>query len=236
MAQKTCLVVRHVDFEGLGLLCDLLRARDYNFRYAHAMDDDISCNGFLKEDLVIVLGGPFGVYEADKYPFIRNEINCVSARLDSGKPLLGICLGAQMMAAALGAKVAFSGGKEIGWHEVKLTDEGKKSLLAPLEGQPILHWHGDNCEMPQGCTRLAYTGFCPVQAFQKSPVQLGLQFHAEVEAERIERWLPSSQDSLKLAGLTDDDIRAQAKQHGELARKVGNQILGAWLDSLESAR
>jgi GMP synthase (glutamine-hydrolysing) len=235
MAEKTCLVVRHVDFEGLGLLCNLLRERNYDFRYAHATDSDISCNGFLKEDLVIVLGGPYGVYEADKYPFIKNEINCISARLESGKPLLGICLGAQMMAAALGAKVAFSGSKEVGWHEVTLTPAGKKSLLSPLEGQPILHWHGDNCEMPDGCTCLAYSDFCPVQAFQLKPHQLGLQFHMEVEAERIDRWLPSSRESLRLANLTEDDVRAQAKRHGEAARKVGNKILGAWLDSLENA-
>lgn len=236
MAAKTCLVVRHSDYEGLGLLSHLLRERGYEFRYIEAAcGKETCCDNFLESYLVIVLGGPFGVYEADKYSFIENEINCIRARLDSGKPLLGICLGAQMMAAALGAKVAFSGSKEIGWREVTLTDAGKTSLLAPLQGNPILHWHGDNCDLPEGCTLLAYNDFCPVQAFQKSPVQLGLQFHMEVPVESIESWIAGSEKSLKLAGLTGDDVRAQAKQYGAFANDIGNKIFGNWLDSLERA-
>ncbi|MES2905851.1 MAG: glutamine amidotransferase [Pseudomonadota bacterium] len=234
MAKKTCLVVRHVNFEGLGMLCDILRERNYEFRYADAASDNVCCEKALDDDLMIVLGGPFGVYEADKYPFIKKEIDCIKKRLDSNKPLLGICLGAQMMATALGAKVAFSGGKEIGWHGIKLTDEGKKSLLAPLEGQPVLHWHGDNCEMPKDCIKLAYNDFCPVQAFQVAPHQLGLQFHMEVEAGRIERWIESSEESLKLAGLTSDDVRAQAIEHGEAAFAVGNTIFNNWFDHIEA--
>lgn len=233
---KTCLVVKHVDFEGLGLLRDLLQERDYDFRYAHANDGEVNCENFVKSDLVIVLGGPYGAYEGDKHPFIKNEIECVRARLASGKPLLGICLGAQLMAAALGAKVASSGSREIGWRSVTLTPEGRKSCLAPLETQPILHWHGDNCELPDGCTRLAYNDFCSVQAFYVKPHQLGVQFHMEVAPERLDVWVSRSEQSLKMVGLTADDIRAQAKEHGEATRKVGQQIYGAWLDSLEAAR
>jgi GMP synthase (glutamine-hydrolysing) len=235
MAPKTCLVVRHVNFEGLGLLGGCLRARDYHSFYVDAQDTKLSKEHFLEAGLVIVLGGPFGVYEADKYPFIRKEIDLIRIRLESDKPFLGICLGAQMMASALGAKVASSGSKEIGWHGVELTEEGKKSHLAPLAGKPVLHWHGDNCGLPQGCARLAYNNFSPVQAFQRRNDQLGLQFHMEVEAERIERWIASSEDGLRLAKLTGDDVRAQAKQHGEAAFKVGHEIFGAWLDSLEVA-
>lgn len=234
MAPKSCLVIRHVNFEGLGLLAHLLREHEYEYRYSDAASDEVCCEEVERHDLVIVLGGPFGVYEADKYPFIQKEIDCIRKRLESERPILGICLGAQMMAAAMGAKVASSGGKEIGWREVTLTNEGRNSFLAPLEGQPILHWHGDNCELPSGCTCLAYNDFCPVQAFQRTPVQLGLQFHMEVEADRIERWIVSSEEGLRIAGLAGDDIRAQAKKHGAAAYETGNRIFNDWFKSLEA--
>ena len=103
--------------------------------------------------------------------------------------MLGICLGAQMMAAALGAGVEPGPVKEIGWAPLTLTAAGKTSVLAPLGTSPVLHWHGDNCELPAGCERLASTPHCPVQAFFRTPSQLALQFHLETEPARLEAWL-----------------------------------------------
>src|SRR5580658_1810958 len=99
---KTCLAVRHVAFEDLGLLGPLVAARGYDVRYHDAGVDRFDAQTLVAPDLVIVLGGPIGVYEADAYPFITDEIAAVAERLTSNKPMLGICLGAQMMAAALG--------------------------------------------------------------------------------------------------------------------------------------
>src|SRR5581483_9006159 len=120
-------------------------------------------------ELVVVLGGPIGVYEAETYPFITDEVAAVAVRLRANKPMLGICLGAQMMAAALGGRVAPAPVKEIGWAPLTLTAAGKASLLGPLGDVPVLHWHGDNCKLPVGCEVLAATAHCPVQAFSRLP-------------------------------------------------------------------
>src|ERR1700734_3872852 len=186
---KTCLAVRHVAFEDLGLLGPLVSSRGYGVRYHDAGVQPVDAATLLAPDLLIVLGGPIGVYETDAYPFVVDEIAAIKARLEAGKPTLGICLGAQMMAAALGARVAPGPVKEIGWAPLALTQAGQTSVLAPLAAKPVLHWHGDNCDLPAGCKRLASTPHCPVQAFSRGPRQLALQFHIEVEPARVERWL-----------------------------------------------
>src|ERR1700719_1784110 len=118
---RTCLAVRHVAFEDLGLLGPLLAARGYDIRYHDAGIARFDAETLVAPDLVIVLGGPIGVYERDSYPFIADEIAAIAARLAANKPTLGICLGAQMMAAALGARVAPGPVKEIGWAPLTLT-------------------------------------------------------------------------------------------------------------------
>ena len=229
---KSCLAVRHVAFEDLGLLGPLLAERDYRVRWLEAGVDPIEAAALVEPELVVVLGGPIGVYEADVYPFIAGEIAAVAARLRSDKPMLGICLGAQMMAAALGARVAPGPVKEIGWAPVTLTDAGQASVLAPLRDIPVLHWHGDNCDLPPGCERLASTAPCPVQAFSRTPTQLALQFHIEVEPARIERWLIGHTVELGKAGVDPRSLRDQAKAHGAATMAAGRQVLSQWLDSV----
>ena len=158
---KICLAVRHVAFEDLGLLGPLVASRGYGVRYHDAGMQPFDAETLLAPDLLIVLGGPIGVYERDAYPFIADEIAAIAARLAADKPMLGICLGAQMMAAALGARVAPGPVKEIGWAPLTLSSAGRKSVLAPLDASPVLHWHGDNCELPAGCMRLASTPALP---------------------------------------------------------------------------
>src|SRR4051812_27720600 len=109
MTAKTCLAVRHVNFEGLGLLGALLRERGYHTLYIDAHDPALTQEKFIEAGLVIVLGGPHAVYEAEKYPFLQKEIDLARARLQADKAILGICLGAQIMTVALGGKVAPSG-------------------------------------------------------------------------------------------------------------------------------
>jgi GMP synthase (glutamine-hydrolysing) len=167
-ASRTCLVVGHVAFEDLDLLAPIIAERGYEIRYLQAGVDRIETADVKAPELLVVLGGPIGVYETDTYPFIRDEIAAIRARLDTDKPMLGICLGAQLMAAALGARVAPGPVKEIGWTPVTLTEAGKQSVLATLATTPVLHWHGDNCELPAGCERLASTEHCPVQAFRRA--------------------------------------------------------------------
>lgn len=232
---KSCLAVRHVAFEDLGHLRALLAARDFDVRYLDAGVESIDAATLAAPDLVIVLGGPIGVYEQEAYPFIADEIAAVAARLASGKPILGICLGAQMMAAALGARVAPGPAKELGWAPLTLTAAGRNSVIAPLADTPVLHWHGDNCELPDGCERLASTPHCPVQAFARTPAQLALQFHLETELAQVERWLIGHTVELGKAGIDPRDVRAQARAHGEATAAVGCRVLADWLDCVTVA-
>ena len=231
----TCLAVRHVAFEDLGLLSPLLAARGYDVRYHDAGIDRFDAGTLIGPDLVIVLGGPIGVYECDAYPFIADEIAAIAARLRTNKPILGICLGAQMMAAALGARVAPGPVKEIGYAPLTLLKTGQSSVLAPLAGLPVLHWHGDNCELPAGCEHLASTRHCPVQAFSRTPTQLALQFHLETEPARFEAWLVGHTVELGKAGLDPRKLREEARTLGPQLREVGQKVLSAWLDAAAGA-
>jgi GMP synthase (glutamine-hydrolysing) len=227
---KTCLAVRHVAFEDLGLLGPLVSSRGFGVRYHDAGVQPVDAATLLAPDLLIVLGGPIGVYETDAYPFVVDEIAAIKARLEAGKPTLGICLGAQMMAAALGARVAPGPVKEIGWAPLELTAEGEKSPLALLRDVPVLHWHGDNCELPAGCTKLAATQHCPVQAFTAAPGQLGLQFHLETEPARFETWLVGHTVELAKAGIDPRTLRDQARASAAATREIGQKVFSAWLD------
>jgi GMP synthase (glutamine-hydrolysing) len=232
---KSCVAVRHVTFEDLGLLGPLLAERDYAIRYHDAGVEPFDQATLLAPDLVVVLGGPIGVYEADAYPFIAGEIAAVAARLGAGKPTLGICLGAQMMAAALGARVAPGPVKEIGFAPLTLTEAGKASVLAPLVSSPVLHWHGDNCDLPAGCARLASTAHCPVQAFARTRSQLALQFHLETEPTRLETWLVGHTVELGKAGIDPCALRRQIDTLGSASAQLGRKVLAHWLDTAVAA-
>jgi GMP synthase (glutamine-hydrolysing) len=234
-SKKFCLAVRHVAFEDLGLLEPLVAARGYQVRYHDAGVDPFDSATLLTPDLVIVLGGPIGVYEQGAYPFISREVAAIAERTAAEKPILGICLGAQMMAAALGARVAPGPVKEIGWAPLQLTADGRKSVLAPLGAAAVLHWHGDNCELPAGCVALASTAPCPVQAFARAPSQLALQFHLETDPARFERWLIGHTVELGKAGIDPNALRRQADACARTTADVGRDVLAAWLDQAAGA-
>ena len=233
--KKLCLAVRHVAFEDLGLLGPLVVSRGYEVRYHDAGIDPFESSTLRSPDLVIVLGGPIGVYEGDAYPFIAHEVAAIADRIAAEKPVLGICLGAQVMAAALGARVAPGPVKEIGWAPLTLTADGRKSVLAPLGATPVLHWHGDNCELPADCLGLASTAHCPVQAFVRSPSQLALQFHLETDPARFESWLVGHTVELGKAGIDPNRLRQQAQAFSGATLEVGRKVLAAWLDQVAGA-
>jgi GMP synthase (glutamine-hydrolysing) len=226
-----CIAVRHVAFEDLGLLAPLLAARGFSVRYLEAGVDDIGPSSLTASDLVVVLGGPIGVYEEEQYPFLSDEIAAIHARMEAGKPTLGICLGAQLMAKACGAKVAPGPQKEIGWAPLTLTDEGRGSMLGAFATTPVLHWHGDNFELPANAVRLARTSACPNQAFSIGKNTLGLQFHIEVDPARIEQWLIGHTVELGKAGIDPRALRRDASTLGRATAEKGHAALATWLDA-----
>ncbi|MGE8612145.1 MAG: glutamine amidotransferase [Achromobacter veterisilvae] len=229
---RLALAVRHVPFEDLGILAPALAERGYTVQYLEAGVDAIDAAALADADLAVILGGPVGVYETGRYPFLKAELRAIGERLRRDRPTLGICLGAQLMAAALGAEVAPAGRVEIGYAPLTLTADGLASPLRAVQSVPVLHWHGDQFGIPAGARRLAETPGFPNQAFSLGPKILGLQFHLEADASRIEQWLIGHACELSRHGIDPAAIRRDAERHGpSLARSAGLAI-GIWLDAL----
>lgn len=225
---KTLLALRHVAFEDLGAFEAPLRDAGYAIRYCD-MGSEMPGGDF---DMLAVLGGPIGAYEDDLYPFLKTELALIEASLKAEKPVLGICLGAQLMARALGAQVYPGPAKEIGWKKLSLSDEGRK-ILAPLDGVPVLHWHGDTFDLPAGAVHLASTDICRQQGFAFGRHALAFQFHPEAQEEGFERWLIGHAGEIAATpGVTVPGLRADTAKFAAAAMAAGRQVLAQWLARL----
>ncbi len=227
---KTAAVIRHVHFEDLGTFEAVLTASGYRVHYYDVGLNELWTLDPAVPDLMVVLGGPVGAYETEAYPFLEEERRLLEKRLASGRPTLGICLGAQMIAAALGAKIAPMGHKEIGFSSLSLTEAGRVGPLRHLEGVPVLHWHGDAFDIPEGAASLATTTLCATQAFAIGPNVLGLQFHPEVNAcAGIERWLVGHAAELAAARIDPRALRSDATRYGPALREAARKTFTEWL-------
>jgi GMP synthase (glutamine-hydrolysing) len=233
--RKLCLALQHLAFEDLGTLGDVLTEQGFEIVYrqagVHALDGPQAEAEWAQADLVVVLGGPVGVYETDRYPFITHEIARVKARLDSGKPLVGICLGAQMMAAACGQRVYPGPAKEIGFKPLILSAAGQASPLAALQAcsHQVLHWHGDTFDLPPQATLLASTDLVKHQVFSLGPKVLGLQCHLEAQPRELERWLIGHAAELSAAGISLDTLRTDNTRHGVALAEAARSVWRQWL-------
>ncbi|MCV2884604.1 glutamine amidotransferase [Aestuariibacter sp. AA17] len=223
---KTVHVIRHMAFEGLGNIELALAKFDTNIKYIEAGMQPIT-EEILESDLLIVLGGPIGVYDVEDFPFLENEISLLKQRIEMKKPVLGVCLGAQLIAHAMGGRVYAGPVKEIGWGELEIT-AGDSNPLRHLTRVPILHWHGDTFELPEGATHLAGNHNYPNQAFAIDDHVLALQFHPEVTETSIERWFIghlceiSATEGVSVKLLREDTAK-YVRQMQDAADKV-------WLD------
>jgi GMP synthase (glutamine-hydrolysing) len=233
-SRRSAVALRHVAFEDLGMLAPIMEREGWNVSFCEAAVDDLSHRSIRNADLVIVLGGPIGVYETDDYPFLTPELAMLEYRLSRDLPTLGICLGSQLMAKALGSRVFKGPAQEIGWGTIDLTDEGRSSCLKALHGVDavVLHWHGDTFDLPQDATRLASNQNYDNQAFAYGRNALALQFHLEADPRQLEEWYVGHTVELAAAKVSIADLREAAQQHRDGLAQRADHVFSAWLHQL----
>lgn len=231
---RTALILRHVSFEDLGHWKSVLESAGYILEYIDNGVVELDSRDPLAPDLVIVLGGPISVNDTLSYPFLCETQRFLRKRLELGMPTLGICLGAQLMAQALGGEVLPQPRVEIGFKTLSLSSAGYLGPLKHLEGVPVLHWHGERFTLPEGATVLASTDVCSVQGFSLGNKLMGLQFHPEVGADGFERWLIGHTLELARANISPQNLRQQALLSASLLKEAGQKLLRDWLAGLAS--
>jgi GMP synthase (glutamine-hydrolysing) len=220
------LAFRHVPFEHLGLIADSLESRGIECEYADLYSGGPGPN-LRDAEALIVMGGPMSAN--DDLPYIRQELDLIGEAVSAGKPILGICLGSQLIAKALGARVYPNAVKEIGWYPVcwnaaAARDPVFGGLTLP---ETVFHWHGETFDLPSGAELLAYSGACRHQAYRVGENIYGLQFHLEVTPEMIADWCMQDAtcgDMREIAAPIDP--YANAGRMKELAAMV----FGRWCD------
>ncbi len=230
------LVFSHIPFEDLGSLQPRLLERGFAIETVDVSTAQFPLPQADSCDLLIVLGGPIGVYDADDYPFLTSEMESIKRRLNAKRPILGICLGAQLIAAALGARVyRGSAGAEIGWYPLQAPPGSQppswfQPLLAP--NLQVFHWHGDTFDLPAGAAHLAATQLYMNQSFMIDNFALCMQFHPEVSAVGLERWYLGHAAELQTRGISVPDLRAASRRHAPALEAAAEKFWNGWLDSL----
>lgn len=226
------LAFRHVPFEGLGLIEDALASRGIEFDYCDAYQPGAAIPPLDLYSGLIFMGGPMSVN--DELPFILDEMRVIERAAARGLPQLGVCLGSQMMARALGGRVYRNSEKEIGWFDIELTAEGARdALLSCLGGkQTVFHWHGDTFDLPVGAQLLAYSRRTPHQAYRMGQFAYGLQFHLEVTPPMIVNWC---EQDLNCGDLRDLEGPLDPYLNYARCRELAASVFGRWCDILTAA-
>jgi len=230
---KQGLIIRHVPFEGIAGFREPVETAGYALDRIDVTDPDFARIDFNTPDLLILMGGPMAVYERAAHPWIDSEVDRLASRVSLGLPTLGVCLGAQMIAQAMGATVHEGSVREVGFAPVELSVAGAGSPLRHIDGVPVLHWHGDTFPLPAGVELLGSTPGCAQQAFRRGPEVLALQFHAEMgEDPRFEAWLDGADDYVAGAGTSPARLRDEHARHGPATVAAGRAMIAEWLRGL----
>lgn len=233
------MVLKHVAAEPLGLLDPMIRARGHRIRYVNFQRHPDAEPELDRYQALVVLGGPMHVTESDRYPHLRTECRLIEQALTERIPILGICLGAQLLAHVLGARVAPARRPEIGWYPVRPREGAAAAdpVLHPLDGErPVFQWHSYGFDIPNGAVHLAESDDCPGQAMAYDGVAWGFQFHLELDEGLIRRWLssPGYLGELAASGLpqTPEQILEDTGRHLGDTQQLARRVFGNWLDRL----
>ncbi|MGY4859138.1 glutamine amidotransferase-related protein [Cryobacterium sp. AP23] len=230
---RIALVLRHSDEIHLGNLEQVLLDHDYTVRYVDTLGaDGVQGIDPAEADLLVVLGGDMGAYETDDYPVLSDEIDLLAGRLEARRPVFAVCLGAQLMASALGSPVYRGASNEIGFRLVEPTAAGMAGPMRHVSGIPMMQWHSDTFDLPAGTTRLAGSSAYGNEAFAIEDWALAVQFHPEVTAEMHETWLASSEAEVRAEGLNPDALRQERAEHSDAMQTASRALFSEWLAAL----
>ncbi|MDW8168799.1 MAG: gamma-glutamyl-gamma-aminobutyrate hydrolase family protein [Acidobacteriota bacterium] len=233
---RTVFVLQHAACETLGTIAAALERAHVRAVYIRAFAGDPIPEHMGEAVGLILMGGPMGVYEQDRYPFLTEEIRLIEHALAVGKPILGACLGSQLLAAALGARVRKGLQKEIGWFPITLTEAARTDELFASAPPSFIayHWHGDVFDCPSGAVSLARSELTECQAFRYGTNAYGLLFHLEVTEPIIAEMVRTFAEELREAGLSGEEIVRQAAQHLPELERIGHAVFRAWTRLIEA--
>jgi GMP synthase (glutamine-hydrolysing) len=239
MARPKVLVFQHVPYEPLGTLDPLLKEAGFRIRYVNFGREPEQRPALDRYEALIILGGPMNSDQIDSYPNLITEVEIIREAVERNMSVLGICLGAQLLAKALGGAVSRNKTREIGWYDVEMTttglDDPVLSTFAPR--QEVFQWHEDGITLPPGAELLASSPASLVQAFRYGAHAYGFQFHLEVDRPLIERWLTVPAHATALAeeeGQIDpDQIRARADASIGPLQSLSRATFSRWIERFE---
>lgn len=226
---KQVFVLQHAECEGLSIIGDALSDAGTGALTIRGDLGEVIPSGLNGAAGLIVMGGPMGVYEHDRYPFLADEVRLIQSALRADVPVLGVCLGSQLLASALGAKVYKGTRKEIGWHPVYLDNAASGDGL--FNGLPNrfegFHWHGDIFDLPEGAVKIARSDITPLQAFRYRNAA-GILFHMEVTEASITGMIHAFPDELAEANVSGAAIAAESERHLQPLQAIGRQVFARW--------
>jgi GMP synthase (glutamine-hydrolysing) len=227
--------LQHLAAEPLGIIGEALEARGIDAEYIQVFAGEAVPSDMAGAGGLVVMGGSMGVYEQREFPFLSDEIRLIEAALKAEKPVLGICLGSQLLASALGAEVKKGDHKEIGWFPVALTEAASADrVFRGVEGSfTAYHWHGDVFDLPDGAVSLASSAQTQCQAFVYGERAYGLLFHLEATNKIVEdmaRGFAGELDEEKIEGA---DIIAQTREHLPQLQRIGASVFQRWASLIE---